>query len=102
MISFRLKSCVAAFAFLFVGLLLVGRGAAQVAGGTILGIVRDTSGATIAGAKVAIQNMATGIITTVTTNEYGLYRAPNLIPGPYQVNVSANGFATLVEKNLTL
>ncbi len=102
MISPKLTSRVAAFAFLFLNLLFVGRGAAQVAGGTILGVVRDTSGASIAGAKVAIQNMATGIITTVTTNEYGLYRAPNLMPGPYQVTVSASGFATLLEKDLTL
>jgi hypothetical protein len=93
---------VAAFAFCFLSLFLNYQAAAQITGGTILGTVRDTSGATIAGANVVIQNTATGITTTVMTNEYGLYRGSNLIPGTYQVVVSANGFATLVEKDLTL
>ncbi len=93
---------VAAFAFFFLGLFLNSQVTAQVTGGTILGTVRDTSGATIAGAKVVIQNTGTGITTIVMTNEYGLYRGHNLIPGTYQVVVSASGFAALVEKDLTL
>ena len=91
---------VAAFAFFSLGLFLNSQVAAQVTGGTILGTVRDTSGATIAGAKVVIQNTGTGITIIVMTNEYGLYRGYNLIPGTYQVVVSASGFAALVEKDL--
>ncbi len=93
---------IASFAVLLVNVLLVCQVQAQVTGGTIIGTVRDTSGATIADAKVVLQNTATGITTTVATNEYGLYRCPGLIPGAYQAMVSAADFVTLVEKNLTL
>jgi len=75
---------------------------AQVSGGTILGSIRDTSGANVARARVSIKNTATGITTTVTTNESGLYRVPNLIPGTYQITASASGFASTVENNLVL
>ena len=78
----------------------VERASAQVSGGTILGTLRDTSGASIPGAKVAIRNNATGIVTTITTNQSGLYRVPNLTPGTYQLTASATGFATTIEDNV--
>src|SRR5215471_1029049 len=92
----------AGLSLLLLCLLSTDQASAQVAGGTILGTVRDTSGASIPGAKVSIRNTATGITTTLMTNEYGLYRAPNLIPGTYLVTASASGFATVVESNLIL
>jgi hypothetical protein len=70
---------------------------AQVAGGTILGTVRDSTGAVIPHAEVSVRNTATDVTTTVTTNTDGLYRAPNLVPGLYQISASAAGFATVVE-----
>jgi len=73
---------------------------AQVSGGMIVGTVRDTSGAIIPGAEVTITNNATGIVNTITTNQSGLYRVPNLIPGTYQVTASARGFGTTVEENV--
>jgi Carboxypeptidase regulatory-like domain/TonB dependent receptor len=76
--------------------------AAQVTGATLSGTVTDPSGSIIAGAEVAIRNMGTGIVRTVTTDSAGLYSAPNLIPGTYEVSVSAAGFSKAVESNLTL
>jgi hypothetical protein len=75
---------------------------AQVAGGTILGAVIDSSGASMSGAKVIVRNTATDVVRTVTANEEGRYSVPNLIPGNYQVTASAPGFATVVESGLTL
>jgi len=46
--------------------------------GTILGVVRDSSGAVIAGAKVRIANEATNIAVGVVTNTSGDYVATNL------------------------
>lgn len=73
----------------------------QVAGGTISGTVTDPNGARIPGAQISIQSRATGVTRAVTANDEGFYTAPNLVPGDYQVTVSATGFGTRVTK-LTL
>jgi hypothetical protein len=66
---------------------------AQEAGGTLVGIVTDPTGATVPGASVSIKNVATGVERNSVTNADGVYTAPNLIPGTYGVSVSAPGFA---------
>src|ERR1700694_5190543 len=75
---------------------------AQVTGATISGTITDASGGVIAGAQVSVRNTATGIIRDTTTDSAGFYTVPNLIPGPYEVKVTANGFTTAVQSNLTL
>jgi hypothetical protein len=75
---------------------------AQVAGGNLSGTISDPSGRLVPQASVAIQNTATGITTTVTTNSDGYYTAANLLPGEYQVTVSAKGFATEIRKGISL
>ncbi len=75
---------------------------AQVAGGNLSGTITDPSGKLVPQALVAIQNVATGITTTVTTNADGYYTAANLLPGDYQITVSAKGFATEVRKGISL
>src|SRR5712664_4694639 len=61
---------------------------AQVTGATLSGTVTDASGAVIAGAQVSVRNTATGISKDTMTDSAGLYTAPNLIPGPYEVKVT--------------
>src|SRR5260370_24637332 len=75
---------------------------AQVAGATLSGTITDPSGAAIAGAKISITNKATGAARDITTDAAGFYSAPNLLPGPYEVAASANGFSTTKESDLTL
>ena len=75
---------------------------AQVAGATLSGVVTDPGGAVVPGAQITIQNTATGISVTATTNPSGLYSATNLTPGLYRVTVTAAGFATEVAANLIL
>ena len=79
-----------------------GQANAQVSGATLSGTVNDPSGAVIAGARVAIANKDTGVSRTVTTDSAGLYSAPNLLPGPYEVTITATGFSTTKESNITL
>ena len=78
------------------------RALAQVAGANLSGAVTDASAALIPGAKVAIRNIATGVVRNATTNAAGLYSAPNLLPGSYTVQVTAAGFTRLLQKGLTL
>src|SRR5580658_3135092 len=70
---------------------------AQVAGGTISGSVRDSSGRAIAGAQVAVKNSETAILRSIGADNDGIYTAPNLVTGTYQISASKEGFATLVK-----
>ena len=74
---------------------------AQVVGATLSGTVKDASGAAIAGAKVSIKNIATGVAREVDADSAGFYTIPNLPPSNYEVSFSAQGFGTQTA-NLTL
>jgi hypothetical protein len=74
----------------------------QVTGATLAGVVTDPSGSVIAGAQVFATNTATGISKEATTDSAGLYTLPNLQAGNYEVKVTATGFATAVQPNLSL
>ena len=75
---------------------------AQVSGATLSGTVTDSSGAIIANVQILIKNEGTGEIRSVTVDSAGLYTAPNLLPGQYDVTVSAPGFSTAVTNGVTL
>jgi carboxypeptidase family protein len=66
---------------------------AQVAGGTISGRVIDSSGRGIAGAQVAVKNSETAILRSLGADNDGIYTAPNLVAGSYQISASKQGFA---------
>ena len=74
---------------------------AQVAGGTLSGSVRDSSGRAIAGAQVVIKNSKTDIFRPIVADNDGIYTAPNLVAGTYQITASKEGFATL-ERSVVL
>src|ERR1700676_2166958 len=75
---------------------------AQVAGGAISGTITDSSGGVVPSAQVSINNVATGVSRTVTTNSDGFYTAPNLLPGNYEVRVTSPGFSTVVRSGINL
>jgi Carboxypeptidase regulatory-like domain/TonB dependent receptor len=90
---------------LFMGMILLFGGtrvSAQEAGGTIVGTITDPGGAAVAGAGVSIRNVGTGVTRNTTTSEDGVYVAPNLIPGTYEITVTLSGFATAVIQNVGL
>jgi hypothetical protein len=75
---------------------------AQVSGATLSGLVSDERGGAVPNATVSIKNVATGVVREVSTNADGFYSAPNLLPGSYEVSVSAQGFQTLVQRGIVL
>jgi outer membrane receptor protein involved in Fe transport len=74
----------------------------QVTGATLSGLVTDASGATIANASVSAKNVATGEERAVVTNAEGFYTVPNLLPGSYDVSVTAPQFQKIVRRGITL
>ena len=83
---------------LALGWLVVGAppASAQVDRGTIQGRVTDQTGAVVQDAKVEVIQLGTGTVTPVSSNSEGLYTAPNLPSGMYQVVISKEGFAPAV------
>lgn len=73
---------------------------AQAVSGTILGSVRDASGAVVAKAPVTIANTETGLTRVVESDAAGEYTAPSLPPGPYTVTVQLEGFKKISLSNL--
>lgn len=63
-------------------------------GGTITGIVTDSTGAIISGATVSIQNPVSGYAQTATTDSAGHYQFTNLPFNPYHMVASQAGFAS--------
>jgi len=75
---------------------------AQSATGTILGSVRDSSGASVAGAKVLVTNTGTSARFETISSVEGAYIAPLLPVGEYAVEVAAQGFRTYRQEGIRL
>lgn len=75
---------------------------AQSTFGSILGSVKDNSGASVPGAQVKITDTDENTSHDVKTNNRGDYELLNLQPAHYSVTVTSNGFETFVARNLVL
>jgi outer membrane receptor protein involved in Fe transport len=80
--------------------LLATETSAQTLYGSIVGNVKDTSGATIPGATVTVINKGTTLTRDVATSDDGGYSVTNLLPGTYDVKVSLTGFREYVKQNV--
>jgi hypothetical protein len=87
------------FPYLFLGLaFLLGAGGSWAqSSGSIEGVVKDPSGAAVAGATVEISYATSGFARTATTGTSGEFRFTNVPFNPYHMVVSAAGFATAVQ-----
>ena len=75
---------------------------AQQSTGTISGIVTDQQGAVVPGAQVEVLNTATNALFATSSNESGLYVAPGMVVGEYEIAVEAEGFRRGVRSGVTL
>jgi len=70
---------------------------------TISGTVTDSSGAVVSNAKITIVRQSTGAITrSITTNSAGIYTAPDLAIGNYNVRAEAPGFTPFERDGVVL
>ena len=65
---------------------------AQAPTGIITGVVNDPAGAHIAGARVLLTNLDSGLSRSLSTSSGSDYLAPALPPGTYHVTAEATGF----------
>jgi hypothetical protein len=75
---------------------------AQSANGQIGGVVLDATGSAVPDAAVVATNIATGVDYSATTNGAGVYFIPEILPGPYKMTVTKQGFALLAKSGLDL
>jgi hypothetical protein len=70
---------------------------------SVTGTVRDSTGAVVPGAQVAVTNAAHGINRTTVANSDGEYSVPALpAPASYDITVTAQGFKKFVAKAVAL
>jgi len=75
---------------------------AQLPTATILGVVKDASGAVVPGASLTARNTETGQTRTAVSAGDGSYRFSALPVGSYEVRVEQSGFQTEVRSGFTL
>jgi hypothetical protein len=75
---------------------------AQTTTASLLGVVRDPSGAAIAGAQVTAENVQTSLARTAQSDQTGGYLLTNLPVGEYRLIVEASGFQKFVQNGITL
>jgi hypothetical protein len=75
---------------------------AQYENGSLVGTIKDGTGAPVADATVKIVNDATAAVVEVKTNGSGDYEVPSLRVGVYTISASAGGFSDAVAKNITI
>lgn len=63
---------------------------------TILGTVKDQSGAVVAGAGIGAVSIDTNLQRTTTTSSSGEYQLSSLPPGRYRLQVTMSGFKTSI------
>ena len=68
----------------------------------LLGIVTDSSGATIPEASIKVTNIETGVASSTKTNSDGSYLVPFLNPGKYSILVEMSGFKSFERSPIEL
>ena len=85
------------FVFLWAATLL-----GQTPTATVVGVVRDSSGAVVVGARVTARDEGTNIAHEAVTGDEGGYTIPLLTPGVYSVSAEAQNFRRTVQRGITL
>src|SRR5438874_9566069 len=75
---------------------------AQTSTATILGVVRDASGALIPGVSITVKHTESGRTRTIVSSERGGYNVPLLPVGAYEITTTMPGFKQAVRTGINL
>src|SRR5436190_15140400 len=75
---------------------------AQTSTATILGTVKDASGALIPGVNITVKHTESGLARTVVSGERGGYNVPLLPVGPYEITTTMPGFKQQLRSGINL
>jgi len=70
--------------------------------GSMTGTIKDPSGQAMAGVRITVTDVATGVMRAVNTNSVGDFLIPNLEPATYRLTASITGFKTFTKENIVL
>ena len=91
-----------AAASLYICLALAGTLFGQGERATISGTVTDSTGAVVPQVSISVRNESTNVVLKTESNATGLYVAPALPPGSYEVTAQKQGFRTFKLSNIPL
>src|SRR5438876_10832053 len=75
---------------------------AQTSTATILGTVKDASGALVPGVSITVKHNESGLTRTVVSGEQGSYTLPLLPVGAYEITTMMPGFKQVVRSGINL
>lgn len=70
--------------------------------GVIVGVITDPSGAAVVSAKIVVTEVSTRVTAQAASDASGNFNVPFLLPGDYEVQVTAAGFRDYVRKGIHL
>src|ERR1700749_4170993 len=100
--SFLRRKTFLANLLLFLLVFTIGTTFAHAQSGVVTGHITDSSGAAVANGAIEIQNTATGLKWSTTTNSAGIYLFPPLEPGTYTLHATAPNFSMATVTNIQL
>jgi hypothetical protein len=74
----------------------------QISTASINGVVRDATGAIVPGVSIVLKNVDTEVTKSTVSNEAGIYVIRDILPGPYVLEASKEGFSKQVLAQFTL
>src|SRR5882724_6949535 len=89
------------FALLLLFLLCL-QSPAQLSTATVTGIIHDSTGGVVGGAKITLRNLDTTVEIRAESNSSGNYVFLNITPGRYSLEATSTGFQTSKVPELAL
>ena len=83
-------------------LVFAGAGTAQFETATVLGTIKDPTGAVVRSSRVTLENVHTGVASTTETDDAGNYNFLNVRIGAYRVKAELAGFRTAIADEFTV
>ena len=74
----------------------------QILHGSLVGTVRDATGAAMPGVRLSLKNADTGQLRGGATDENGAYSFNTLLPGTYELSLSKDGFKSQREQGVAV